>query len=192
MPVSNVPSQALENIQLDASVPVEFSDAHQQFLRFQLDRETAALLPIAQLIEVLKIPLGDLVPIPHMPEWVMGVYNWRSEILWMVDLASLVGLAPWYQRSMRPSHYTAIILNADPEENDATLDNPRTAIGLLVGAVDDIEWCNTDNLQFPPSMSIPSTFAPFLHGYWLKSEAEMLAVLDSEAIIAAMPISSMR
>ncbi|GBF83604.1 chemotaxis signal transduction protein [Aphanothece sacrum FPU3] len=64
----------------------------EQFLRFDLVPDTTLMLPVAQLTEVLTVPLGQIVPIPHMPPWVMGIYNWRGEILWMVDLGHLLGL----------------------------------------------------------------------------------------------------
>ncbi len=66
----------------------------EQFLRFHLVPDTTLMLSITQLTEVLTIPVGQIIPIPHMPAWVMGVYNWRGEILWMVDLGQLVGLTP--------------------------------------------------------------------------------------------------
>ncbi len=82
-----------------------------QFLRFQLDPHTKAMLPIDHITEVLKIPFGQIVPIPQMPAWVMGVYNWRGEILWMVDLAHLIGLNSWYQHQGNLLHQTAIVLS---------------------------------------------------------------------------------
>ena len=192
MPVSNLLSQAANALTGDASAPPEeeriiIDDARQQFLKFYLDSDTAALLPVAHLTEVLKVPIETVVPIPHMPEWVMGIYNWRSEILWMVDLAKLVGLSSWHQSSARSAVYTAIVLNVASAEEGVTPDNPGTPVGLIVSGADDIEWCNPDDLQFPPSMSISPTLAAFLRGYWLKSDEEMLAVLDSKAIVAAMP-----
>jgi len=60
--------------------------AGQQFLRFHLVPDTTALLPVRQMSEVLTVPIAQVVPIPHTPAWVMGVYNWRGEILWLVDL----------------------------------------------------------------------------------------------------------
>ena len=70
-----------------------------QFLRFFLHPDTNLMLPIKQITEVLKIQFGQIVPIPQMPAWVMGVYNWRGNILWMIDLGHLVGLNSWYQQA---------------------------------------------------------------------------------------------
>ncbi len=176
-------------LQLAGSAPRRAStaaSANEQFLRFHLLPDTTALLPMAQLTEVLTIPRGQIVPIFHMPPWVMGAYNWRGEILWMVDLGHLVGLTPWHQQTSRASVFTAIVLQA--RSGRATPTNVKSQmIGLVVNRVEDIEWCNTDLIQSPPSSTVTPSLVPFLRGYWLKSDDEILPVIDGKAIIAAMP-----
>jgi positive phototaxis protein PixI len=171
----------------DAINPVSTSsNASEQFLRFHLLPSTTALLPVEQLTEVLTIPNGQIVPIFHMPAWVMGVYNWRGEILWMVDLGHLFGLTPWHQQPLSASAYTAVVLQV--RSNQATPANVQNQIlGLVVNRVEDIEWCNPDVIQSPPSSTVTPELAPFLRGYWLKSNGDMLALIDGKAIIAAMP-----
>jgi positive phototaxis protein PixI len=162
------------------------SKALEQFLRFHLLPNTTALLPMQQLTEVLTIPHGKIVPIFHMPPWVMGVYNWRGEILWMVDLGHLVGLTPWYQQDNSASAYTAVVLEA--HSNQAMSTNTKSQmLGIVVSRVEDIEWCNSDWIQSPPSSSVTPELAPFLRGYWLKPNGDMLVVLDGPGIMAAMP-----
>jgi len=158
----------------------------EQFLRFHLLPNTTVLLPIAQLTEVLTIPNGQIVPIFHMPAWVLGVYNWRGEILWMVDLGHLVGLTPWHQQALSSSAYTAVVLQA--HSHQAKPSNPQNQmLGLVVNRVEDIEWCHPDWIQSPPSSTVTPELAPFLRGYWLKSNGEMLVLMDGKAILAAMP-----
>jgi positive phototaxis protein PixI len=160
--------------------------SEQQFLRFYLFPNTTALLPIQQLTEVLTIPTDQIVPIFHMPAWVMGVYNWRGEILWMVDFGHLVGLTPWHQQPNSASAYTAVVLQARSHQVSST--NVKSQmLGVVVNRVEDIEWCNPDWIQSPPSSTVTPELVPFLRGYWLKSNGEMLAVMDGQAIIAAMP-----
>jgi positive phototaxis protein PixI len=60
-------------------------------------------------------------------------------------------------------------------------------LGLVVNRVEDIEWCNTDLIQSPPSSTVTPSLVPFLRGYWLKSDDEILPVIDGKAILAAMP-----
>jgi positive phototaxis protein PixI len=144
------------------------------------------MLPINQLTEVLTIPIGQIVPVPHMPAWVMGVYNWRGEILWMVDLGHLVGLTPWHQKTAMSSAYRAVVLHASAGQSRAVRAKSQT-LGLIVSQVEDIEWCDPSEIQSPPASAVTANLAPFLRGYWLKGNGDMIVTLDGEAILAAMP-----
>lgn len=162
------------------------SNASDQYLRFYLEPNTTALLPVNQLTEVLTIPISQIVPIFNMPPWVMGVYNWRGEILWMVDLNHLLGLTPWYQQKSSSSVHSAVVLYLHSHQAISSNTNSKI-LGLVVNKIEDIEWCNSDLIQSPPASTVTPELIPFLRGYWLKSNHEMLVVLDGEAIIAAMP-----
>jgi len=164
------------------------STASEQFLRFYLFPNTNVLLPIQQLTEVLTISRDQIVPIFHLPPWVMGVYNWRGEILWMVDLGHLAGLTPWHQQPISASSYTAVVLQA--RSNSATPgDTKSQMLGLVVNRVEDIEWCDPDLLQSPLSSTVTPELARFLGGYWLKPNGDMLLLINGQAILAAMPRS---
>jgi len=158
----------------------------EQFLRLHLAHNTIALLPLQQLTEVLTIPIGQIVPIPHMRAWVIGVYNWRGEILWMVDLGHLVGLTPWYQQTSSASAHQAVVLRVYSNNTSSTKVKIKM-LGLVVNRVEDIEWCNSDSIQSPPSSTVTAELVPFLRGYWVKANGEVLTVLDGEAIMRAMP-----
>lgn len=147
------------------------------------------MLPIRQITEVLKIQFGQIVPIPQMPSWVMGVYNWRGDILWMVDLGYLIGFDPWYQRDTNRSNHTAIVLSINEKPGQL---NRETAInlGLVISQVEDLQMCAPSTIQFPPSNSVGPELSPFLQGYWLGAENNMILVLDGQAIVAAMPQNS--
>jgi positive phototaxis protein PixI len=158
-------------------------DLREQYLRFHLHPNMTAMLPVASLTEVLTLPVGQIVPIPHLPSWVMGVYNWRGEILWMVDLGHLLSLTPWQTRGMTIATHRAIVLHSTtprPGERGQRL-------GLIVDRVEDIEWCDPARIQSPPPSMVTANLAPFLRGYWVKDEGEMVVTLDGEAILATMP-----
>ncbi len=166
---------------IDAASPL----SSEQFLRCHLFPDALVALPVAQLTEVLKIPVGQITPIPHLPAWVMGVYNWRGEVLWMVDLGHLLGFTPWHQQALSTSYYTAAVLR--PAPNVAAEGSNSQMIGLVVTQVQDIEWFDPGQIQSPPPSAVTPEMAPFLRGYWLKTSGEILACLDGTAILAAMP-----
>ncbi|ELS01049.1 chemotaxis signal transduction protein [Xenococcus sp. PCC 7305] len=157
----------------------------EQFLRFHLEPETKIMLPIEQVTEVLKIGVGKIVPIPQMPTWVMGVYNWRGEILWIVDLGHLIGLSPWDQQEMKTTAHTAVVLSYSGQSDKGK--KSQTSLGLIMTRVEDIELCNSNLIQSPPASAITSDLAPFLRGYWAKPDGQIILVLDGDAIVAAIP-----
>lgn len=163
----------------------KFLADQEQFLRFFLIPDTTILLPIQQVTEVLTIPMGTIVPIPHLPPWIMGVYNWRGKILWMLDLGHLVGLTPWHQQQMNSDTYTAIVMESANVSNTETTE--KKVLGAIVNRIEEIEWCPINKLQSPPASAVNPALLPFLQGYWLKDNGEMLVVIDGESIIAAMP-----
>lgn len=154
-------------------------------LKFQLYPNTKAMLPIKQITEVLKIQLAQIMPIPQMPAWVMGVYNWRGDILWMLDLGQLLGLDSWYQQQHDRLLHTAIVLSPEREGNN---DN-QIHLGLVVAGVDDLETCDPAAIQAALDSQINPRLNSFLQGYWLQSSGEMVLALDGQAIASAMPRS---
>jgi positive phototaxis protein PixI len=173
-------------LSLSANQPRE-KQKQQQFLQFLLVPDTKVMLPVFQLTEVLKIPYGQIVPIPHMPSWVMGVYNWRGEILWMVDLGQLVGLTPWHQQPVSFSTHKALVIHSGWAKNSENTGARGQMLGLVVADIEDIEWCNLDEIHSPPASAVTPELVPFLRGYWLNSNGEMVIAIDGEAIMAAMP-----
>jgi positive phototaxis protein PixI len=171
-------------VRRSSSVTEPPPDNQEQFLRLHL-ASTPALIPLHQIAEILTISSGQIVPIPGMPAWVLGIHNWRGEILWMVDLAYLCGLPPLYQRATNISAHKAIVLRI--RENAKALTQAKgQLLGLGVDQVEDIEWCNLDEIQPHPHSTVTPELARFLDGFWSKSNDDMLAVLNGAAILAAM------
>ncbi len=166
--------------------PAPLQSKREQFLRLHLAPEIDALLPILQMAEVLTIPSGQIVPIPDMPPWIMGVYNWRGEILWMVDLGHLAGLPPWHEQTTNISTHRVVVLKA--QDTNTTMAQAKSQmLGLVVNQVEDIEWCDVEMIQTLPLSSVTPEFANLLRGYWWKSDGDMLAILNEVAILRAMP-----
>lgn len=178
---SNLSQNPLSSMEL-----LQQKNEEEQFLRFSLEPDTKLMLPIKQITEVLKIAVGNIIPIPEMPAWVMGVYNWRGEILWMLDLGHLIGLNSWYETGINSTTYNALVLSEHNYQNSKAKKIKQTSLGLIITQVEDIEWCNPDRIQSPPATTISAELASFLRGYWLKSNGETIWTLDSSTIFTAM------
>jgi positive phototaxis protein PixI len=155
-----------------------------QFLRFYIEPETTMMLPIEQVTEVLKISLTKIVPIPQMNPWIMGVYNWRGEILWTVDLGHLLGLNTWQEQQINNTNATAVILSFPNGSKAKGIE--KKSLGLIIKNVEDIEWCDSSLIQPPPPSAITPALAPFTTGYWLKPGGEIILVLEGNSIINTM------
>jgi positive phototaxis protein PixI len=135
-------------------------------------------LSVQEITEVLTIPTSAITPIPRMAPWVMGVYNWRGEVLWVIDLGHLLGLTPWYQRATSASFHNLLI--ARSEDETSPMKSGQKNIGLAVSRVQDIETLDPKAKQ---PVSSPE-LAPFLQGYWLRDNGDLLACLDVDAVFS--------
>ncbi|VEP18594.1 Chemotaxis signal transduction protein [Hyella patelloides LEGE 07179] len=166
-----------------SDTPIKLAQ-RKQFLRFYLEPETTIMLPIEQITEVLKVSFNKIVAIPQMPPWIMGVYNWRGEILWTADLGHLLGLNTWQEQRINSTNSTVVILSYPSGSKAKSMQ--KKSLGLIINSVEDIEWCDPNLIQPPPPSAVTPTLAPFVTGYWLKPEGEMILVLDGNSIINAM------
>jgi positive phototaxis protein PixI len=148
-------------------------ETQQKFLSFQLGLKDTAVIPLQHIIEVFQISLMEICVVPHMPSCVVGTYNWRGEMLWIVDLEEMVG----YTSSDRIdsfSKFMAIVL----QYNDKSL-------GLLVRQLMDIELLDPTQIKYPESQFFSSDIYPFLEGYFIyqNQSGDMMISLDASAIV---------
>ncbi|HEY9596641.1 MAG TPA: chemotaxis protein CheW [Cyanophyceae cyanobacterium] len=127
-------------------------ETRQRLLRFPLSDKETALLPLYQIAEVLRLSAADILPVPKMPGCVLGICNWRGEMLWLIDLNHLVGYPPVsWQGSASP---VAMVIQSN--------EHP---IGLVVQQVYDIELHEMEQLQPATPGLFPTWLLPFVLGY---------------------------
>jgi positive phototaxis protein PixI len=148
-----------------------------QFLTFPLGEDTSAMLPVTQLAEVLSLAYAQIMPIPDLESWILGVYNWRGEMLWVVDLAGLVGLPPLHQQLRNASNCKVMVSKIKP-----SLDAAPIYLGLAVKGVEDMYWCGIDEIKSAPNTAITAGLTPYLAGYTLSPSGQMLMALDAAAM----------
>lgn len=139
-----------------------------RFLRVCFNAEETALLPLASIQHVLKIPVTEVLPVPHMPDCVLGIYNWRGEMVWLVDLAQQLGFPSVLMDSHRLETVNTIVIQSD-----------RLCLGIVVPRVYEIETHSLQQLQPPPS-AFPAKLLSFLQGYFSASSSP---VLNPKALI---------
>ena len=151
----------------------------EQFLQLHFASEMTALLPTEVLTEIINISPEQVMPMPHMSPWIMGTYNWRGEILWLVDVGYLIGLTPLYQQVI-PT-YTAAVLQF-PLPPNMFNDGGMQIVGLVFNHVGNIERCDPNQIDTDSFSAANAELEKFLRGYWFKSEEESLAVLNPDIL----------
>lgn len=125
----------------------------QKFLHFNLSKDFAALVKVEDIAEVLHISRSEILPIPQMPKCVLGIYNWRDEMLWNVALDNLLGLPPINLPNV-DSKIAVIVAVIDSQY-----------LGLVVERVNDIEWHDLEAIQLPRAQLFAAQLLPFMQGY---------------------------
>ena len=77
------------NIKLLTQPQQSLGDA---YLQFKLDRSTTAVLLVNFTQEVVVLPVETITPIANKPELILGLMNWRNRIIWVADLAKILGV----------------------------------------------------------------------------------------------------
>lgn len=137
------------------------------YLKFQFGQKTPAVLSMNRAQEVVILPVHRLTPMPNMPAHVMGLLNRRSHVLWVIDLARMLGLPPV---EMNVQHYNVVIIRSE-----------SASLGLIVQAVEGVVRLTHEGIQSPLGQ-VSAGLVPYLRGCLLQ-EQEILLVLDTEAII---------
>ena len=152
-----------------------------KFLQFQLGRSEKthksalqgdiALLDAEIVTEVITISAQDILPVPQMFYCVLGIYSWRSEMLWIVDLENLLGYPPPMSHGDTNQDVLVMVIQVQGQ-----------SIGLVVSSIDNL--IELDLAKFKPSSSeiFSEDVLPFLHGYFTSSDNDIIMLIDADEI----------
>jgi positive phototaxis protein PixI len=144
----------------------------EKFLSFNLGEKDTAVISLQHIIEVFQISLAEICAVPQMPSFVLGIYNWRGEMLWFVDLEEMLGYAPLSQEPNLFSKFMAIVLQTE-----------GTSLGLLVRHLMDIEMLDKTQMKCPDTQLFSPEMFSFLQGYFINPEEDIIVSLDTTAIL---------
>jgi positive phototaxis protein PixI len=147
-------------------------NTEQKYLSFNLGAKDTAVISLQCITEVLPVSLAEICGVPQMPSCVLGIYNWRGEMLWLVDLEDMLGYPPLSQAGKLLSKMMAIVV-----------ENEGKSLGLLVRQLMDIEWLNTKQIKSPNSELFSPEILSLLQGYFINDSEDMIISLDATAII---------
>jgi positive phototaxis protein PixI len=183
--IATPPSTSSEAAHRAQPVPPEkqASALSANFLRFYFNPEETALLPLESIKEVLRVPIAAILPVPHMPNSVLGIYNCRGNILWLVDLAVHLGLGnaqslqtklPTPFKSWQTAATSHFLAPASQTLHAIVLEVDRKTLGIVVPEVLDIEAHDRSQLQPPTATLFSPKLLPFVQGYLTRSSSPVL------------------
>ncbi|MGA7955384.1 MAG: chemotaxis protein CheW [Gloeobacterales cyanobacterium] len=141
------------------------------YLVFQLGTKGPVALPMASAEEVLTIRAQQVTPMPLMPAYVLGLFNRRSRVSWVVDLSMLLGFKPL---EMNAQQYTIIKIQAE-----------GIPLSLAVQQVRGVIRLSNEQIQASLGTETPTAeLSPYLRGYLPHGEG-ILTVLDAAAIVSS-------
>ena len=160
-------SQELDFLDLDPPEP----DFRERFLALDLALEETVLIPVESVSKVLHVQINDILPVPDIPAYVRGIFNWQGQMLWLVNIARSINVNHFNHDSLAPGQdfYTVIILRYGQNQ-----------LGIIVSQIYDIELHNPEQMKRIGAGLFHSQLIPFSAGY-LPDRG--VVVLDSPKII---------
>jgi positive phototaxis protein PixI len=147
-----------------------------KFLRCQLATDYTALVYVNHVTAVITVNIAEILAVPHMPNFVLGIYSWRGEIIWLLDLACQLGVSALSSLETGQTSYPVIIAQVAEQ-----------SFGLAVPQIFDIEEHDTKQLHpATPGLFAPQ-LQPFVKGYLA---ADRSTVLNPTAIISDSRLST--
>lgn len=155
----------LNGIISSSNIPFSRNSAinQQRFLRFYINDRETALLSLSSIQQVLKVPVMEILPVPHMPDCIIGIYNWRGKMLWLVDLAQQLGFTSPLTEFRLSETVNTIVIQAD-----------HTCLGMVVSQTSDIETHDLQQLQPPTAGLFSAKLLSCIHGYFTASGSPVL------------------
>lgn len=137
------------------------------YLKFQLNQQTTAVLSMKHAQEAVVMPIEAVTSIPNMPACILGLMNWRSRIIWAVDLPRMLNLEALDRKLWQ---YNAIVVKVE-----------SLILGLVVQEIKGTTKFMPDDIRSPIGQ-VTSSLVPYLRGCVVQEE-ETLLVLDAQAIV---------
>lgn len=142
-----------------------------RYLRFQLDDEWTAAIPLASVREALQLPADRLTLLPNTPDCTLGLVNAFNQVFCAIDLAQLLGVGPLGT----PRQYAIIAIRAIATETSCQsgVIEGEPVLGLAVRRVLGVANILPEDVRVPPA-DLPASLAPHTRG--MSAGALLLAV----------------
>lgn len=143
----------------------------ERFLQFSLQGGINALIPLADLHGTMEVSLQEILPVPQVDQFWLGIINWQGEAIWIVDLGVLIGSSHWCQQDNILPSGTVILIAIE-----------GNIIGLLVEEVNGIETYESQLCLPMTGLSPNPRWETVFKGYFLSDTGEPYLVFDTTSL----------
>ncbi|MBD2386858.1 chemotaxis protein CheW [Cylindrospermum sp. FACHB-282] len=157
----------MTNSKITISTQSSSNNLVNSYLKFQLNQQTAAVLSVKHTQEAIIVPVESVTAMPNMPACILGLMNWRSRIIWVIDLPRILNLESLDNRLRQ---YNVIVIRVE-----------SLLLGLVVREIKGTTKFKPDDVCSPVGQ-VASSLVPYLRGCVVQKE-KILLVLDAEAIV---------
>lgn len=140
------------NTQSLFDIPLE--DNRQRLLSFPIGKYGNSVIALEQITEILRVNLDEILGVPETPSSVLGAYNWRGEMLWLIDLEHMIGGSSLYEQVPLSQQPIAIVIQLD-----------NYCFGIVVKSVNEVELHDTTQIIPAKPGSFSTQLLPFITGY---------------------------
>ncbi|MGL5081116.1 MAG: chemotaxis protein CheW [Microcoleaceae cyanobacterium] len=148
----------------------------QSFLSVRLGPEFQLLLSTQPLLEILNLNPRHLVSVPQMPASVVGVCTWKQEVLWIIDLANLLGLGSQLTANVLTSHCSVLVMKTQ-----------NGNLGLMVNQVGQVVSCNPAQIQPISSefqfVNLIGFQEKLMREFWIDPANTINPILEVETVV---------
>ncbi|MEI6427532.1 MAG: chemotaxis protein CheW [Pseudanabaena sp. ELA607] len=160
----------------------------EKFLRFvagDLEKGQVLLLPALEVMEVVIVTTTAILPVPQLPAYVLGVYQWRGKSIWTVDLGQLLGLAPlaWPLSPTEKGSSYGYGVGQGSGHFVLVLELGNALMGLAVSQVEDIVSYDLGRMQPPEQHLLTNNLRAFTKGVFSQPNHEIHLLLNSEYLL---------
>jgi twitching motility protein PilI len=162
------------NYQITDAIESKINTLADSYLKFQLNQQTRAVLAVKYTQEAIIVPVEAVTAMPNMPACILGLMNWRSRVIWVIDLPKMFNLECIDHRIKQ---YNVIVTKVESQ-----------LLGLVVQEIKGTTKFTDENICSPVGQ-VASSLVPYLRGCVVQQE-EILLVLDAQNIIQSPTLSS--
>ena len=159
--------KTMNKTQLAFNYQAKQNQLKNSYLQFQINQQTTAILSVSNTQEAIIVPVESVTSMPNMPNCILGLMNWRSRVIWVINLPKMFNLEGL---DYHLKQYKIIVIKVE-----------SNLLGLAVQEIKGTTKITANDIHSPVGQ-VAASLVPYLCGCVEQNE-ETLLVLDANNIV---------